>query len=445
LEFYHFLHLVLKNTENHIIVFILLIFAVFVTSCGKAEEDVFITIEINSPYSNAYFHDGDTIELKAKILASAPLSEIKVFISKETNVPLSEVLILKAQTSEYDLNLIYIIAGDLTESGTYKLQVNAVAGKYTKTSWVLVRIEVPKPYLKRIWVLTAEAGNLIGVNNWVPNEAFFNRWSVTGEYSGAFVSSKSQLIGVSTNYSEGLRTYNTLSGLPVWQLPSTVNIQTRFISGLYFKEPYLFLSMPAYQSIRQYSKDGMPIASFPLHESHIPGVIFQHESWLMFNEARPGQHQKRLKTCFYPGGAVANEYLHQMEEVFLAAFDPKSICIFGKNEQEVKVLRYFPETNESGLEKVLTLAKIYSVLPVSDSEVLVAHSQGIGRYNLKTRDWISWVTGVEIKLLALDKNESLVYAATSTSLHVFAYPQGQQLALFDTQKELLNVLLEFNR
>lgn len=435
----------LKKIENHSLALILLFLGVIVTFCGKVEDDVFITIEINAPHSNALFLYGDTLELKAKVKASVPLTEIKVFISKETNVPLSEVLIVNAQDSEFDLNVIYALVGDLTESGTYKLQVNAVAGKYTKTSWVLVRIEVPEPYLKRIWVLTAESNNQIGVYNWIPNESFFNRWNMTGYYSGAFVSSKSQLIGIATRYSEGLRTYNTFSGLPAWEVPSTVNVQTEFISTLYFQEPCLFLGLPVYQSIRQYTKDAMPSGSYPLSEQHIPGVILQHEFWLFFNEMRPGLNQKRIRTCFYPGGAIANEYLHQMEHVFMFPFDKKSLGVIAKNGQQVQVWRYFPETNGMELEKALPISQVNAVLVVSDSEVLLAYAQGIGRYNFKTREWNSWVVSEECRLLAWDKNERLIYAAGSTSLHVFAYPQGQQLANYDTQKQVLNILLEFNR
>ncbi|NLF42843.1 MAG: hypothetical protein GX587_09120, partial [Bacteroidales bacterium] len=165
---------------------IVLILCLFLLSgCKKDAEDFIIKIQIQLPYEGQVVELGDTIKVKARIVSHGLIDEVRVFLSKETNVPLGNLVLIYPETDSCDIQVDYIIDGNIEKSGQYKLQVNALSGGIVKTYYNIVQLDVPVRKIERVCVITSGAGGKIFLNVLDSLGGMVSIMELSGDYSGS--------------------------------------------------------------------------------------------------------------------------------------------------------------------------------------------------------------------------------------------------------------------
>jgi len=424
-------------------VFILCLFLII--GCKKDAEDFIIKIQIQLPYEGQIVELGDTIKVKARIVSPEAIDEVRVFLSKETNIPLGYLAFIYPESDSCDILIDYIVDGDIEESGQYKLQVNALSGGIVKTHYNAIQLDVPVRKIEKIWVITSGEGGKILLNTLDSFGGMDLIMELPGNYSGSYLNSQHKIIGISDRYTYGLRNYSIEDGSLIWDLPSTLGPVNPFINTIYFKWPFIYVGLPFYKCINAYASNGTLSKSFELTEFYVPDVFVHTGSYFVLNEKRPGLIQQKLRSYYDPGGGIANELIHGISIKTLIPYDKKTLSIIGHQNGISVMKRYSIESNLILNEFILPVDSIKMALKVGDEEALIAHSAGIGIVNLKDGLYHDWVVTRGIRFIEWGESDALVVGATNHKVFIYSYPQGEVLSNSLTTDTINNILLEFNR
>ncbi len=425
---------------------IVLILCLFLLSgCKKDAEDFIIKIQIQLPYEGQVVELGDTIKVKARIVSHGLIDEVRVFLSKETNVPLGNLVLIYPETDSCDIQVDYIIDGNIEKSGQYKLQVNALSGGIVKTYYNIVQLDVPVRKIERVCVITSGAGGKIFLNVLDSLGGMVSIMELSGDYSGSYLNSRDKIIGISERYTNGLRNYSIEDGSLLWDLPSTLGPVSPFINTIYFKWPFIYVGLPFYKCVNAYTSNGTLSMSFELSDFYVPDIFVHTGSYFVLNEKRPGLMEQKLRSYYDPGGGIANELIHGISIQSIIPYDKKTLTIVGQQNGINVMKRYSIESNLFLEEFTLPVDSIRKVLKIEGEKALVAHSEGIGVVNTEDGAYYDWVIEKGIRYLEWSESDALVVGATYHNVFMYSYPQGEVLSSSLTTDTIKNILLEFNR
>lgn len=425
---------------------IVLILCLFLLSgCKKDAEDFIIKIQIQLPYEGQIVELGDTIRVKARIVSPGLIDEVRVFLSKETNIPVGDLLFIYPEADSCDIKVDYIVDGNIEEGGQFKLQVNALSGGIVKTYYNTIQLDIPGRKIERVWAITSGEGGKIFLNVLDSLGGMVSIKELSGDYSGSYLNSRDKIIGISERYKNGLRNYNIEDGSLLWDLPSTLGPVSLFINTIYFKWPFIYVGLPFYKNVNAYASNGTLSMSFGLSEFYIPDVFVHTGSYFVLNEKRPGLTAQKLRSYYDPGGGIANELIHSISIQSIIPYDKKTIMVIGQQNGISVMKRYSIESNLLLKEFILPVDSINLALNIGDKKVLIAHPAGIGIVSTEDGAYNDWVMEKGIRYLEWSESDALVIGATDQKVFMYSFPQGEVLSSSLTSDTIKNILLEFNR
>ena len=133
------------------------------------------------------------------------------------------------------------------------------------------------------------------------------------------------------------------------------------------------------------------------------------------------------------------------QSVDILGLDPELTLLIGNNGDQGKTYVYDITGNFLADEVQIPEGMIKHAVKVSSNVFLIAHENGIYKYDHSARALTLWLSGADAGALAFDDLRQFVYLSTDNTVYIYRYDDAALLQEVIMPHEVLNILMQYNK
>ncbi|HSG68681.1 MAG TPA: hypothetical protein VK994_08240 [Bacteroidales bacterium] len=385
-------------------------------ACKKDDSGSSPVIEIYTPSSNAAFLVTDTIRVSGKAMHDRELGTVSFVIRNNMNVAVSVPRYFFPNANEFNFDFNYLINAPGLETGNYNLHISASDGMVSSSEYLPLQLKGVDRYFQQTLALCRPSILKTYVY------AISDDWQAHSIMSLDYGFIDSEI----TSSQRKLKLIKPQpSSLLVYDLDDLVEDQWLAASPPYplFNDiyttddlTYVATENGDVKGVNQYGQ-----VQFVTSQSMdtIPQLLHSHDNLLIsFNKRRSGAD--RLIMQYYRTSGVLRMFANVNFDIIRIFSADEDLCIlFTEENHFCSLYTYHVEDNYIELLAVMPAGEIRDAVKINANEYLIAHSEGIYRYNYVTGYISFWQPDKDIDHMAYDYTRSLLYCSEGNVIRVF--------------------------
>lgn len=413
----------------------------YLPGCKKDEAPP--QILVTSPADNNSFAVGDSIPVLAQITHSKEITSVKISLLNADGIPILVPKYIYPSATSYTIDYEYPINKNL-ESGTYSLMVSAGDGITTTRVYTAITIAGVGRYFEQLIAVCRPNNlktNLYGID---ADGNYENILNLDHGYTDSDISSGQRQLYMLKPSPDILFAYNLDSLSEIYYSVTASPPHPQYNSVSYYNYPSLAYVPNGNGEIRGYDQFGSSIYVTPVNVDTIPVQCWKHDNVILaFCERRGGP--ARFIRQYYSGTGVYRIDLKinfNIEDLF--SLDPDLAAVFGNNDTTGRAYIYDVTGNALYSEIQIPDGYIRQVVQISEKVFLIAHENGIYKYDYNTFSISMWLPGVDADVMVYDELRQYVYYAVDERVYLYRYSDAALLQEVTLPNEVLNLLVQYN-
>lgn len=414
---------------------LILLVGIITYSCKK-ENKIYPKVEITSPNTGASYQFNDTIHLVAKVQDANGSYSVNL-LDGNTLIPLSgRITYSYANDLEYDV----FLKNKYLASGTYDLLLEAYNGENKGSDFIQINYKELMLKIRGVVALSHKGNNATLLK--YDSLGSLSQLDLNGDYQYLAVNSKNGFFATAGPETGVLKGYDFTSFDQQFQVSTSGIGGTQKYEALLNRQEGIF-ALQSNGMIKGYNVKGQVVQTLNLGSDYIPKIAAYGEPGLIVEAQVKGTNLYDL-LLLNGDGSIFKKY-NLPAPLNDIAYTGNSIYTLMYTKNGDLVVENYDYT-VNGTYKVFTLQNQtgQKLLSISDTEVLLAGSEGIQLFNPQKVFLPSLLYNFAASDLALDREHHQVYYATGLSV-VAAVPGDQPQLVFSANDSIRHIEIMYNK
>jgi len=412
-------------------------------SCEKKKDESPPQLLVTSPAAMESFLVGDSIHVKAEISHTSSITYIKIALVNDDGIPMLVPKYIHPAGTSYSLDYKYFINKNL-ESGTYSLLVSVGDGTNTAKKYTPVEITGIGRFFQKLLAVCRPSSLKTIIYAIDADGNYANVMNLDHPYTDSDISSDQRqlyLLKPSPDILYGYDLDSLSEDFSVMASPP----YPQYNSVSYFKYPSLAYTPNANGEIRGFDNLGSSLYITPTNPDTIPMQCWHHDNMILAYCERRGGPQRFIRQYYKGTGVFRADLKINFSILEIFSQTPDQAVIFGNNDSTGKAYIYDVTGNALYIDLPVPQGLISHVVQISEEIYLVAHENGIYKYDHDGYSWSLWLDDVEADVLTYDDLRQFVYIANGEKVMVYNYNNFAQIQEISLPYEVLNLHVQYNK
>lgn len=420
---------------------LLLIIIVFFSACEKTDETA-PSLSVITPIDNEAYSVGESIHITGSASDESTIESIKIVLWDNLNKPALPAKYIHPESNAYTIDLIYLISDSLLETGNYQLLVSATDGKNETRVFRNISISgvekeferlivIAPPNILKTYVYSVDTEGSIET---VLNEDY-------GYYGSSFSNDRQKLFIIKSQpsilYAYDISDYSDVydfAASPPYPEFNSVN----HIDDLTY--------LPGGNGdIRGLDNFGNIVFVTQQNMDTIPLLVHPHDNYLLAYCTRRGGPDRFIKEYYRGTGVYRARLKIGFSIVSFFGVEDDLVMALGNNEGLSSLYFYNVDGNNIVDEIGMPTGIIHASQQISNSNILIAHDNGIYSYSHQDKDITLFLAGVMADAIAYDHINELIYLGHQDVITVYRLSGGEPINKITMPYPVQDIYVQYNK
>ncbi len=418
----------------------------FGISCKKDTDTTSPSIAISAPAALTSYNVFDTIMVTATVSDEKQISSIQIKFLNSVQVPVLPSISVSANSNPFTFTRPLVLSDIHLNSGTYFINVFASDGSNDANAFrEVIVIEAPLE-VERYVVVSRPGSGIVRVDTIDPQFTIglLSQWN--GDHSASEVNSYDQQIVVGGGNVSAALSIDAEFASVLWSVSNQNISSLPYFKDVRFSGDHLLTYITNEdRQIRGYNKNGS--VSFTAMSSNIyrPQKVLGHGSLVIVELEDIVPPMRRLGLYWKASGVLFTEYMLNMEVVFMYPRLSDRLIIFGNQGGQSVVEERNLDNGSFWSLTTLPLGALNEATAISSTSYLLAHENGLYRYDYSTNNQVQLVGGINALQVAYDRVNSMAIVAVDSELRFYNANTGAFLTSVGLQDEAEAIGVLYNK
>jgi hypothetical protein len=424
--------------------FLLLLFGlVLLVGCEKANESRPV-ISLTTPAEHTGFSVGDTMHITGSVKHHKTLSSVQIVIRNNQNAAVTVPKSYFPKTSDFDIDIYYIIDAPGLDTDAYTLVITATDGHNTSNLFRSIHITGVNKHFEKAIILCRPNALKTYVYSIDSSGSLHNMLSINYGFVDSEINSAHRRLFLIKPKPSILYAYDLDDPVPDPLLHAALPYP--YFNKAYHNDQITYVAT-GNGDIKGVNQLGSTIYVTPQNPDTIPFLLHRHYNHILSYCERRGGPERFIKQNYIGTGVFRASLKISFSIVAIFTANEESCLLFGNYADGSGgiVTNYDIEGNYLFDQEDFPAGDIHDVVEVSPGHFIIAHTTGLLEYSSSSGYITEMLPDLIVDKMAYDPVRMLLYCTQDQLVVVLRVDNGTVVQEIDVPYPIYNIHIQHNK